>query len=619
VTKRSHVKRRPTSRWDGFRSATNGKKTLVGQTVGDYVLERLSEWGVRRVFGYPGDGINGVVLAFADRDDMEFVQARHEEMCAFMACAHAKFTGELGVCLATSGPGAIHLLNGLYDAKLDRQPVLAIVGQQARTSLGSEYQQEVDLKTLFDDVCAFVETAVDPAQVRHLLDRAARTALARRAPTAVVFPTDVQAEDAVEQPPHEHGTAHSSVGWSPPRVVPVDEDLRRAADVLNAGERVAILVGQGAAAAVDEVIEAADVLGAGVAKALLGKATLPDELPFVTGPIGLLGTKPSWDLMQGCDTLLIVGSSFPYSEFLPEEGQARGVQIDLDPTMIGLRYPTEVNLVGDTAETLRALIPLLERKAERAWLEEVEQWVAEWWEIVKARAMNPADPINPQRVFWELSSRLPDDAILCADSGSGTNWYARDLKLRRGMLASLSSTLASMGSAVPYAIAAKFAYPARMVFALAGDGAMQMNGLAELITVAKYWERWSDPRLAVLVLNNRDLNMVTWEHRAMEGSPKFAASQDLPDVAYADFARSLGLAGRRVDREEDVGPAWDEALAADRPFVIDAVVDPDVPPLPPHISFEQARSMTSALLKGDPDLRGVIRQSFLEKLREYVR
>jgi pyruvate dehydrogenase (quinone) len=592
---------------------------VAHRTVGDYVLDRLRAWGVDRVFGYPGDGINGVVLAFAERDDIEFIQARHEEMCAFMACAHAKFTGEVGVCLATSGPGAIHLLNGLYDAKLDHQPVLAIVGQQARTALGSSYQQEVDLKTLFTDVSAFVETAVEAAQVRHLIDRAMRTALARRAPTALILPTDVQDEEAVDEPPHEHGTAHSSAGWSPPRVVPRDAELRRAADVLNSGERVAMLVGQGAMDAADEVIETAEVLGAGVAKALLGKAVLSDDLPFVTGPIGLLGTKPSWELMEGCDTLLIVGSSFPYAEFLPEEGQARGVQIDLDATLIGLRYPTEVNLVGDAKETLRALLPLLERKQDRSWREQIEREVAEWWEVVDARAMNPADPINPQRVFWELSQRLPDGAIICADSGSGTNWYARDLKLRRGMLASLSGGLASMGSAVPYAIAAKFAHPDRVAFALAGDGAMQMNGLAELITVAKYWERWSDPRLVVLVLNNRDLNQVTWEHRAMEGSPKFAASQDLPDVAYAEFARSLGLEGRRVEREEDVGPAWNEALAAERPFVIDAVVDPNVPPLPPHITFEQARSMSAALLKGDPDLRGVVRQSLLEKLREYVR
>jgi pyruvate dehydrogenase (quinone) len=586
--------------------------------VGEFVLERLSEWGVRRVFGYPGDGINGVVLAFAARDDVEFVQARHEEMCAFMACAHAKFTGEVGVCLATSGPGAIHLLNGLYDAKLDRQPVLAVVGQQSRTALGSEYQQEVDLKTLFGDCCAFVETAVEPAQVRHLVDRAVRIALTRRAPTAIVLPTDLQAEDAVEQPPHEHGTAHSSVGITRPRVVPRDEDLRRAADVLNAGSKVAVLVGQGAMDATDEVIEAAEVLGAGVAKALLGKPALPDDLPFVTGSIGLLGTKPSWDLMQRCDTLLVVGSSFPYSEFLPEEGEARGVQIDLDGTMLGLRYPMEVALVGDAKETLRVLLPLLERKTDRSWRDEIERSVHDWWKVIEARALEDADPVNPQRVFWELSSRLPDNCILCADSGSGTNWYARDLKLRRGMKASLSSTLASMGSALPYAIAAKFAFPDRIAIALAGDGAMQMNGLAELITVAKYWRRWTDSRLPILVLNNRDLNQVTWEHRAMEASPKFAASQDLPDVDYSGFAKSLGLGGRRVESAEDVGAAWDEALAADRPFVIDAVVDPNVPPLPPHITFEQARSMTAALLKGDPDGFAVAKQSLVQKLREFM-
>jgi pyruvate dehydrogenase (quinone) len=590
----------------------------MAKTVGEFVLDRLAAWGVHRVYGYPGDGINGVVLPFAKRDDLEFIQVRHEEMSAFMACAHAKFTGEAGVCLATSGPGAIHLLNGLYDAKLDRQPVVAIVGQQARASLGGEYQQEVDLETLFQDVAAFARTATDPTQVRHLIDRAFRVALAERTVTCVIFPTDVQAADAVETPPHEHGTVHSGLGYARPRVVPDDHQLQRAANVLNSGQRVAMLVGQGALHATDEVVEVADVLGAGIAKALLGKAAVPDAVPYVTGSIGLLGTKPSWDLMQDCDTLLMVGSSFPYAEFLPKEGHARGVQIDIDGSVIGIRYPMEVNLVGDSAETLRALLPLLERKQNRAWRAQIERDVAHWWDVLEARAMSDADPINPQRVFWELSKRLPDDCIVCADSGSGTNWYARDLKFRRGMMGSLSSTLASMGSAVPYAIAAKFAHPDRVVFALAGDGAMQMNGLNELITAAKYYERWSDPRLPVLVLNNRDLNMVTWEHRAMEGSPKFAASQDLPDLDYARYAELVGLAGRRVESPDDVGDAWDEALAADRPFVIDAVVDPNVPPLPPHIKFEQAKSMALALAKGDPDLAGVIRQSFVQKLREFL-
>jgi pyruvate dehydrogenase (quinone) len=592
----------------------------MAETVGDFIVRRLGAWGVRRVFGYPGDGINGVVLAFGREagDEIEWVQARHEEMLAFMACAHAKFTGEVGVCIATSGPGAIHLLNGLYDAKLDRQPVVAIVGQQARTALGGTYQQEVKLEALFSNVAAYVEQVVHPAQARHVLDRAFRTALAERSVACVIVPTDVQEADAVPEPPHAHGTVHSSVGYSAPRVVPRDDDVRRAAEVLNEGERVAILVGQGALHAGEEVVATAERLGAGVAKALLGKAAVADDLPFVTGAIGLLGTKPSWDLMQRCDTLLIVGSSFPYSEFLPEEGQARGVQIDIDPHSIGLRYPTEVNLVGDSKETLRALLPLLAERRDRSWREDVERGVADWWQTLEARAMQDADPLNPQRVFWELSSRLPADAIVCGDSGSTTNWLARDVKVRPGMQVSLSSTLASMGSAVPYAVAAKFAHPQRPVFALAGDGAMQMNGLAELITIAKYWRRWSDPRLTVLVANNRDLNQVTWEHRAMESSPKFSSSQDLPDVAYAEFARSLGLAGRRVDEAEAVGPTWDEALAADRPFVIDAIVDPDVPPLPPHIKLEQALSMMRALSAGDPDRAGVVRQGLRDKLAELL-
>jgi pyruvate dehydrogenase (quinone) len=592
----------------------------MAETVGDFIVRRLGEWGVRRVFGYPGDGINGVVLAFG-RDagnEIEWVQARHEEMLAFMASAHAKFTGEVGVCIATSGPGAIHLLNGLYDAKLDHQPVVAVVGQQARTALGGSYQQEVDLEALFSDVAVYVEEVVEPAQARHVVDRAFRTALAERSVACVIIPTDVQEAKEVATPPHAHGTVHSAAGYSPPRVVPADDDLHRAADVLNAGERVAMLVGQGALHASDEVVAVAERLGAGVAKALLGKAVVSDELPFVTGAIGLLGTKPSWDLMQDCDTLLLVGTGFPYSEFLPEEGQARAVQVDIDARMIGLRYPTEVNLIGDSRETLRALLPLLRQKTDGSWREQVERGVADWWATLEARAMQDAEPLNPQRVFWELSARLPDDAIICGDSGSSTNWLARDLKVRAAMQVSLSSTLASMGSALPYAIAAKFAYPHRVVFALAGDGAMQMNGLAELITIANYWERWTDPRLPVLVLNNRDLNQVTWEHRAMESSPKFSASQDVPDVRYADFARSLGLAGRRIDSPEDVAPAWDDALAADRPFVIDAVVDPDVPPLPPHLTLDQALSMTRALLKGDPDWRGVVRQSFRDKLSELL-
>jgi pyruvate dehydrogenase (quinone) len=579
--------------------------------VSDFILKRLSEWGVRRVYGYPGDGINGIMGAFnRDGHGVRFIQARHEEMAAFMACGHAKFSGEVGVCLATSGPGAIHLLNGLYDAKMDHAPVVAIVGQSATTAMGGDYQQEVDLPTLFKDVAhEYVHTAMTSEAVRHVVDRALRIARAERTVTCVIVPKDVQEEDAVEVPAHAHDTVHTGVGTPSPRVVPSGDELRRAAEVLNAGERVAMLVGAGAADAIDEVIAVAETLGAGVAKALLGRAGVPDDLPFVTGSIGLLGTRPSWDLMQDCDTLLIVGSSFPYSEFLPKEGQARGVQIDLDGRMMNLRYPVEVGLVGDARETLRALLPSLTRKTDRAWSARIEAGRRAWDDLMRERALLDANPINPQRVFWELSPRLPDGCILTADSGSAANWFARDLKLRRGMMASLSGSLATMGPGVPYAIAAKFAHPDRPVIALVGDGAMQMNGNAELLTIVKYWREWSDPRLVVMVLHNNDLNQVTWEMRAMAGDTKYSASQDLPDFPYAEYAGLIGLRGIRVDRPEAVGEAWDAALKADRPTVIEAIVDPDVPPLPPHITLKQAKSFGLALLKGDPDEGGILTQA----------
>jgi pyruvate dehydrogenase (quinone) len=592
----------------------------MAQSVADFLVERLSEWGVKRIYGFPGDGINGIMGAL-DRasDKVAFVQVRHEEMAAFMACGHAKFTGEVGVCLATSGPGAIHLLNGLYDAKLDHQPVIAIVGQQALSSLGGDYQQEVDLMSLFKDVAhEYVHMVSSPSQVRHLIDRAMRIAQVERNVTCVIVPNDIQEQDAVTEPAHQHGTIHSSIGYARARVTPPDRELQRAAEILNGGEKVAMLVGAGALQAANEVLETADLLGAGIAKALLGKAVVPDDLPFVTGSIGLLGTKPSWDMMMGCDTLLMVGSSFPYSEFLPEEGQARGVQIDLDGRMLGIRYPMEVNLLGDSRETLRALIPLLSRKSERKWREEIESNVADWWQVMEARAMNDADPINPERVFWELSSRLPHDAILTSDSGSSANWFARDIKIGKDMSATLSGNLATMGPGVPYAIAAKFAYPHRPVFALVGDGAMQMNGINELITIKKYWEQWNDPRLCVLVLHNNDLNQVTWEQRAMEGDPKFDASQDVPDFDYAGYAELIGLKGIRMETPDAVGPAWDEALRADRPVVIDAHTDPDVPPIPPHIEFNQAKNLMFSLARGDTDTKGIIRQGIKDKIEDLL-
>jgi pyruvate dehydrogenase (quinone) len=581
------------------------------KNVSDFLVERLSDWGVKRIFGYPGDGINGIIGALnRDSDKLDFIQVRHEETAAFMACAHAKFSGEVGVCLATSGPGAIHLLNGLYDAKLDHQPVVAIVGQQKRAALGGNFLQEVDLAALFKDVAhEYVQMASTPAQMRHLVDRAMRIAQSERTVCCIIIPNDIQEMDA-QTPTHEHGTIHSGIGFHAPRTEPHTEDLQRAADVLNAGKKVAMLVGAGALHATPEILEAAELLGAGIAKALLGKASVPDDIPHVTGSIGLLGTKPSYNMMMDCDTLLMVGSSFPYSEFLPEEGQARGVQIDISGRMIGIRYPMEVNLIGDSAQTLRSLIPLLHKKQDRSWQDTIKKNVTEWWETLEARAMEPAHPVNPQRVFWELSPRLPDNCIISCDSGSGTNWYARDLKIRSGMMASLSGGLATMGSAVPYAIAAKFAHPERVAIALAGDGAMQMNGINELITIGKYWQRWTDPRLVIMVLNNRDLNQVTWEQRAMQGDPKFDASQDLPDFPYARFAELIGLRGFRIDRPEQLTDGWDSALSADRPTLLEVYTDPNIPPLPPHITFDQARAYTSAILQGDSDSAAIIKASF---------
>jgi pyruvate dehydrogenase (quinone) len=590
---------------------------MASETVGEYVIRRLHENGVSRVYGYPGDGINGILGGFHEHGDkVEFVQTRHEEIAAFAATAHAKFAGEVGVCMATSGPGAIHLLNGLYDAKLDHQPVVAIVGQQSTLSLGSSYQQEVDLVSLFKDVASdFVHVCMNPSQARHLIDRAFKVAKATRSVTCVIFPSDVQ-EETFEDPPRAHGAVFSSPGLAEPRVIPRDDELRRAADVLNAGERVAMLIGQGAAHAASEVIQVADLLGAGVAKALNGRAALPDVLPFVTGSIGLLGTRPSDDMMEGCDTLLVVGSSFPYSEWLPEPAKARGVQVDIDGGLVGVRYPMEVGLLGDSGDALRALIPLLVRKEDRSWRERIEANVERWWRILDEQAHVEADPINPMLVFHELSPRLPDRCMLTADSGSATDWWARHMKLREGMSAALSGTLASMGPAVAYAFAAKMAFPDRPAIAAIGDGAMQMLGINALIDVADRWRSWSDPRLVVLVLNNRDLNQVTWEQRVMIGDPKLEVSQVLPEFDYAGYARHIGLEGIRVDTPDRVGPAWDEALGAGRPVVLEAITDPEVPPLPPHVRSEQARNLTKALVKGDPARGRIVRQGLKGKLKE---
>jgi pyruvate dehydrogenase (quinone) len=588
----------------------------MSMTVSEFVWHRLSEWGIKRVFGYPGDGVGGLDVALEkaeSSDGIEYVQVRHEEMAAFMASAHAKFTGEVGVCYATSGPGATHLLTGLYDAKMDHVPVVAIVGQQARTAIGANYQQEIDLQSAFKDVASeFVATAMVPEQIRHLIDRAVRIAASTRSVTCVIVPNDLQLLE-YKDPPLVHGTTHTGVGYSIMAKTPDEDGLRKAAAVLNAGKKVAMLVGAGALNATEEVTAVAERLQAGVAKALLGKAVLPDDLPWVTGGLGLLGTAPSWNLMQDCDTLLMVGSSFPYSEFLPKPGTARGVQIDMDPTRLSLRYPMEVNVVGDSAASLRALLPLLDQKEPGSWRKDIAKDVGKWWDTLEARAMIPAEPINPQRIFWECSKRLPENTIMTGDSGSVANWYGRDIKMRRGMMGSLSGSLASLGAATPYAVAAKFAFPDRVVLGFIGDGAMQMNGINVMITVSKYWRRWSNPKFIIMVLNNQDLNQVTWEERVQLGSGKTESTQAIPDFAYHAYAELLGLKGIVVRDPEQLGAAWDEAFNADRPVIMNVYADPNVPPLPPHITFKDAKNFVT-MMASEPELGSVLKNSVKQVL-----
>jgi len=586
----------------------------------DFILDRLTQWGIHRIFGYPGDGINAFLGAL-DRagGDPELIQPRHEEMGAFMATAHAKFTGEIGCCMATSGGGAIHLLNGLYDAKLDHQPVVAIVGQQKRVSLGAAFQQELDANTLFKDVAAdFVQVCMDPSQARHLVDRACKVALTNRTVAVIIVPEDVAESEAVTSPPREHGAVYSSVGWSQPRVLPDEEELRKAADVLNEGKQVAMLIGQGAAKAADEVVEVAELLGAGVAKASLGRALLPDDLPFVTGPIGLLGSTASQHMMMNADTLLMIGTSFPYAEWLPKEGQCKGVEIDIDGKYIGIRYPMDAHVVGDAKETLKQLIPKLKRKDDRSWRKDIEAEVKEWWEILDDRAHDKAEPMNPQLVAHELSRRLPDNAIITTDAGSAANWWSRHLRMRQGMQASLAGTLATMGPGTPYAISAKLAYPDRPVIAMVGDGVFQMNGLAEMITVKRYLDRRSGSPLIFCVFNNQDLNQVTWEQRAMAGDPKFEGSQHIPDAPYAEWAKLLGLTGIRCDNPKDIGAAWDQALASEKPCVLEVVVSDEVPPIPPHIKKMQIKKAAKAMKKGDPEMFGIVEKGAKQKMHEFT-
>ncbi|MGN7251261.1 thiamine pyrophosphate-requiring protein [Arthrobacter sp. SAFR-014] len=599
---------------------------MADRLVADVMVERLKAWGVNRVFGYSGDGINGFMGALrrstqgdggTDSGDsadgggretgVEFVQARHEETAAFMAVGHAKYTGRVGVVTSTQGPGAVHLLNGLYDAKLDGVPVVAIIGQQSRSVLGSAYMQEIDLLTLFKDVAAqFAQMVSTPEQLPMVLDRAFRTALETRTPCVVIVPHDIQKAPAPELD-QEHGIIVTAPEWQPARVLPHDDDLARAAEVLGAGSKVAFLVGQGAKTAQAEVVALAQQLDAGITTSLLGKPYMDETLPFAAGTMGHLGSTASAHLMGNCDTLLIVGSNDPWTEFYPKPGAARAVQVDIDGRKVGNRYPVEVGLVGDAAETLARLAELLkgaggqpdgnpQAQARKQWRTEVEEEVRSWRDLSEERSRVPASPVNPELVVRELSGRLPHNAQVSVDVGSCVYWYARQLTLPAGVPAHLSGTLASMGCSVPYGIAAKLARPDRPVVALAGDGAMQMAGIAELVTVAHRWRRWSDPRFVVCVFNNRDLAEVTWEQRETESEPRFPDSQEIPDFPYAGYAELLGLTGIRVDSPEQLADAWDRALGAERPVLIEVLTDPDVPLLPPFpAGAEKLDGMRSAL------------------------
>ncbi|WP_006244488.1 thiamine pyrophosphate-requiring protein [Mycolicibacterium tusciae] len=569
----------------------------MSSLVADGIIDRLREWGVKRIFGFAGDGIDPILAALRRADgDPEYVAVRHEEMAAFMACGHAKYTGEVGVCLATQGPGAIHLLTGLYDAKLDRRPVVAIVGQVVSSALGSGYLQEVDLHPLFKDVCGqFVQTVFTPEQLPMALDNAMRTAIATSTPTCLIVPHDIQKASLPDELPHSHGIVPSSIVADHRHLVPPPERLQEAAGVLNAGRKVALLIGRGAAGAADEIAKTVQALGAGVTASLLGKPVLDEDAPWHTGVMGHLGTTASADLMENCDTLLIVGCNDPWTEFYPKPGQARAVQIDADPRVLGAKFPVEVGIVGDAATTLRQMLPLLEHPTDDEWTTTVDQYISRWKAFAQNNIEAQTTNANPEFVVFELNEHLPANARIAVDVGSSTYWYAKHLRLPGGVPAHVSGYLACMGCAMPYGLAAKLDAPDRPVVALIGDGAMQMNGLLELITVAHHWREWQDPRFVVLVLHNRDLAEVSWEQREMEGDPRYPASQQVPDFPYARYAEMLGLQGIRVEQSAQASEAWRQAFSADRPTLIEAIVDANVPLLPPNMPDEKASKVFDAV------------------------
>jgi pyruvate dehydrogenase (quinone) len=583
----------------------------MAQTAADILVEVLQDWGVDTVFGLPGDGINGIMEALrVRRDAIRFVQVRHEEAAAFMACGYAKFTGRLGVCLATSGPGGLHLLNGLYDAKLDGQPVLAITGMPYHDLIGTRTQQDVELDKVFADVAEYSVRIMGPTHVENVAHLACRTALLRRGVSHITFPVDLQEREIKGERSKRNVPGHTSDVLSRSARLPDDTDLAQAADILNQGTKVVILAGRGALQAGRELEQVADLLGAPIVKALLGKACVPDDSPFTTGTVGLLGTRPSQDAMETCDTLLMVGTSFPYIEFLPKPGQARGVQIELDPTRLGLRYPIDVGLIGDSQRTLQALVPLLRRHDDRRFLETAQEGMAEWWALIEERGTRPDIPMKPQVVAWELGKRLRDDAIVCADSGTVATWWARQIRVKRGQMYSLSGTLASMANGLPYAMAAQIAYPERQVILFVGDGGFSML-MAEFANCVRY-----ELPIKVVIVKNNSLGMIKWEQMVFLGNPEYGC--ELQPIDFAAFARACGAIGFTIEDPKQCGAILEQALTTPGPVIVEAVVDPFTPPMPPRVTAKQAGRFAESLVKGEPNRDKIALTVLSDKVREMV-
>jgi pyruvate dehydrogenase (quinone) len=584
----------------------------MAKTTADLLIERLSDWGVDTIFGFPGDGINGIFEALRTRQDsIRFIQVRHEEAAAFAACGYAKFTGRLGVCLATSGPGGVHLLNGLYDAKCDGQPVLAITGHTFHDLIGTHYQQDVDLDRLFMDVAVYSERVMGPTHVINVLDEAIKSALGRRGVAHLTIPKDIQDATVDDGARSSANIAkHSADHFSPSYPVPPLERLQEAAALINAGAKVAIMAGRGCLGARDEVLRLAETVAGPIIKPLLGKAVVPDNSPYTTGGIGLLGTAPSQDALSECDTFIMLGTSFPYMEFLPKPGQARSVQIDLDAARIGLRHPVEVSLVGDCRAILTALLPLLQRKEDRSFLEKAQERMKDWNELMEERGTRTSMPMKPQVAARALNKMLTDDAIVIADCGTVTTWAARHLDMRAGSQFSVSGLLATMACGLPYAVAAAVAYPGRQVVAMVGDGGFTML-MGEIATMVKY-----NLPVKVMIIKNNVLGEIKWEQLAMEGNPQFGV--ELQPIDFAAYARACGAAGYCLDDPAQADAVMREAFAQPGPVVIEAVVDPNEPPLPGKISTTQAMNFAKALARGEKDRFSIIKTVLMDKIREVV-